>query len=287
MNTDLTLIPPSAELVRQSTDVAGLCKEIVLRTAIEIDRRKYVRVEGWQSIAVAHGCVPSARDVERVEGGYRSVGELRRMSDGQVIATAEGFVGEDEATWFGGVTLAWDKVLRKKVEKTLPKRADYAIRAMCQTRAVSRVCRTAFAHVVVLMDAGLSTTPAEEVPAGGFQDDIAHEKAPDKPIGTPVTPIPPQKQVQEAEIHPDLDEATPPDAEAYQVPQTGWRSHPVPKFIKRYYPGTLGQMEEKDILWWAGSYVPKEYRGAISPADIEFRKVLDQAKAELGQSDPF
>lgn len=159
---ELTIIPKddAVVLTRRSSDVAGLCKEIVLKTSLAIQGRKYVRVEGWQSIATAHGCVAGCRDVERIQGGFRAIGELRRMSDSSIIATAEGFVGEDEPTWFGGQT---------SNGKTLPKRPDYAIRAMCQTRAISRVCRSAFAHVVVLMDAGLSTTPAEEVPDGGFE----------------------------------------------------------------------------------------------------------------------
>ena len=54
------------------------------------------------------------------------------------------------------------------------KRPLYARRAMAQTRAISRACRSAFAHVVVAMNAGFgtnhSTTPAEEVPADGFDD---------------------------------------------------------------------------------------------------------------------
>ncbi len=79
------------------------------------------------------------------------------MSDGALIATAEGFVGADEPTWFGGV------IQTREGPKTLPKRADYAIRAMTQTRAISRACRSAFAHVVVMMNAGLQTTPAEEM----------------------------------------------------------------------------------------------------------------------------
>jgi hypothetical protein len=41
---------------------------------------------------------------------------------------------------------------------------------MVQTRAISRACRSAFAHIVVLIDSKLSTTPAEEVPHGGFED---------------------------------------------------------------------------------------------------------------------
>lgn len=158
---ELTVIPKedAVVLTRRASDVAGLCKEIVLKTSLSIQGRKYVRVEGWQSIATAHGCVAGCRDVEKVQGGFRAIGELRR-SDGAVIATAEGFVGEDEPTWFGGISPSG---------KTLPKRPDYAIRAMCQTRAISRVCRSAFAHVVVLMDANLSTTPAEEVPDEGFE----------------------------------------------------------------------------------------------------------------------
>jgi len=136
--------------IRQATDVAGACREIVKATAQRIGNKDYVRVEGWQSIAVAHGCVASARDVEKVEGGVRCIGEVRRMDTGSVIATAEGFVGDDEPTWAS--------------------RPTYAKRAMCQTRAISRACRSAFAHVVVLIDRNLSTTPAEEVPHGGFED---------------------------------------------------------------------------------------------------------------------
>lgn len=165
MNAIVPAQSSNADLYRTSTDAAGLCGEIVKRTAKNIQGRKYVCVEGWQAIAVAHGCTASARDVERIDGGVRAVGEIRRMSDGAVIAEAEGFVGEDEATWFGGETTdRWGKT------KALPKRPDYAIRAMAQTRAISRACRSAFAHVVVMIDGNLSTTPFEEVPDGGFDN---------------------------------------------------------------------------------------------------------------------
>jgi hypothetical protein len=157
----LTVIDNHAnvEAYRASTNAAEMCKEIVVATSSTIQGRRFVSVEGWQALAVAHGCVLSARDVERVEGGVRAIGEVRRMTDGQIIATGEGFVGEDEPTWYGG---------DNGRGRTLPKRADYAIRAMAQTRAMSRAGRTAFAHVVVMMKAGLATTPAEEVPFEGF-----------------------------------------------------------------------------------------------------------------------
>ena len=179
MNTALEIVKPesttltkqeetTATLMRRATDVAGVCKQIVLKTAIAIQGRKYVRVEGWQAIATAHGCIASAKDVEKVDGGWKAIGELRRMSDGIVLANAEGFVGVDET-------------------KTWAQRPEYACRAMAQTRAISRVCRSAFAHVVVLMDAGLSTTPAEEVPDSGFTYE-AHSERPEsqKPAPTPV-----------------------------------------------------------------------------------------------------
>lgn len=158
------LVPVSSnvEAYRASTDAAAICRDIVISTATNIQGRKYVCVEGWQAIAIAHGCAAGARDVEKVEGGIRAIGEVRRMSDGGLIATAEGFVGEDEPTWYGGQNRG----------RTLPKRADYAIRAMAQTRAISRACRSAFAHVVVMMNAGLATTPAEEVPFDGFDNGV-------------------------------------------------------------------------------------------------------------------
>ncbi len=155
-------------LMRRATDVAGICREIVLKTACEIQGRKFVRVEGWESIATAHGCFAGAEDADRVydtQGnhiGYKAKGVLRN-SRGEVIATGEGYVGFDEKD--------------RKGNPTWKNRAEYAGKAMAQTRAISRTCRGVFAHVVVLIDAGLSTTPAEEVPDGGFDDNARASRA--------------------------------------------------------------------------------------------------------------
>ena len=143
---DLTIIPDSNNPVaniKRSTDVAGACKEIVSRTSIKIQNKKYVPVEGWMAIATAHGCNLSATDVKQVEGGISARGIVRRISDGITLGEAEGFVGDDEKTWSN--------------------RPLFARRAMAQTRAMSRAARSVFAHVVVLMDCGLETTPAEEM----------------------------------------------------------------------------------------------------------------------------
>ncbi len=140
------------ETMKHAGEVANACKQIVVATAQTIQGHRYVRVEGWQAIAIAHGCVASSLDVERTDSGYRAIGEIRRRDTGTVIATAEGFVGDDESMW--------------------AKRPEFARRAMAQTRAISRVCRSAFAHIVVMLNAGLESTPAEEMEAA-----VAYEPA--------------------------------------------------------------------------------------------------------------
>jgi len=178
--TELAKIENPAELMRQATDVASVCKQIVTKTALDIQGRKYVRIEGWASIAATYGCLLSAKDVKRIDGGTSAIGEVRRMSDGALLSTAEGFVGDDEPVWSGG------EVERNGSIKKYEARPDYAKRAMAQTRAMSRAARSAFAFVVTLMDAGLETTPAEEVPHGGFQDaSTASPEARQAPKSTP------------------------------------------------------------------------------------------------------
>jgi hypothetical protein len=122
---------------------------------MDLQGKKYVRVEGWASIAAVYGCTPSIREVVEEERGIRAIADLR-THDGRTIATAEGFCGLDEPRWSN--------------------QPLYARRGMAQTRAVSRVCRTAFAFVVTLIDGGLETTPAEEMPTANPE--------PIKPIAT-------------------------------------------------------------------------------------------------------
>ena len=246
--------------MRQATDVAGVCKAIVSKTAMNIGGRQYVRSEGWLAIATAHGCIASARSVERIETGFRAIGELRRVTDGVVIATAEGFVGDDETMW--------------------AKRPEYARRAMCSTRAVSRVCRTAFAHVVVLMDAGLQTTPAEEVPEGGFDD---HRQEPQREPAAPTARTVVQNAVR------NVTPAPAPISVPRDTVPTGddsWRDVAIPVFMskgknERYAGKTLGDMADRDLQWWAQNYEPKPWKGEISQRDIDLKAALMAGLATL------
>jgi hypothetical protein len=144
----------------QSNKVAELCKAIVEATAIRLQGKNYIPIEGWQSIAAAWGCTPSTEEPQRTDDGYRVKAILKRDSDGAILSTAYGFVGDDEALW--------------------AKRSRHANEGMAQTRAMSRVCANKFRFIPVLMKiADLATTPFEEIP--GVDDHPSHSRNPEPP----------------------------------------------------------------------------------------------------------
>jgi hypothetical protein len=257
--------PNAAELMRQATDVAGVSREIVLKTACNIKGRKYVKIEGWQAIAVAHGCILSARDVEKVDTGIRAIGEVRRIDSGVVIATAEGFVGFSEATWGN--------------------REEYAQRAMAQTRAMSRAARSAFAHVVVMIDSNLSTTPFEEVPEEGYSHAL--------PAKNPI-----HSDSQDAES-PKTKEAKSKAADPLNNKYLNgkWKDV-VCCFGKKGGPlrgKLLGTLPRKDLAYLRDNYKATPWNGVISPESIELEEALkayaierqiEKDRAEVVQEEP-
>lgn len=182
--SDLGLVPVEQprELMVRGQGVASACREIVMRCSVHFAGRRYIQAEGWQALASLSGLTPRIETVEELEtGDVRALCSLVRIADGEVMARAEGFVGTDEPVWFGGtVTDKWGKT------KTLPKRSKFAIRAMAQTRATSRACRTALAWLVPLVDSSLATTPAEEMPweqeqSSGSNPEVEERQAEDFP----------------------------------------------------------------------------------------------------------
>jgi hypothetical protein len=133
-----------AEVVARGNNTAKACKAIILQNTMQLQGKRWVKAEGWQALAAACGYSPRIDVVEELANGdIRAMCSLIRLSDGEVVASAEGYIGTDESTW-----------------KSRPR---YAKRAMAQTRATSRACRSALAWIIPLLDAGLETTPAEEV----------------------------------------------------------------------------------------------------------------------------
>jgi hypothetical protein len=264
MNNEITLKQPNAaELMRQATDVAGVCRAIVMQTACSIKGKKYVKIEGWQAISVANGCVLSARDVETLPTGIRAIGELRRIDSGVVIATAEGFVGNDENTWSG--------------------RDEYAKRAMAQTRAMSRAARSAFAHIVIMIDGNLSTTPAEEVPHEGFTNE--------RPT------LPPKTLIQNESVC-----ASPKTIAAYAKASDPLQN----KFLDGKWKDVvlhfgknkgkkLGELETRSLSWYRDEWKPKPYNGIVAAVDLDLEEAFkayaierqaEKDRAEVVQVDP-
>jgi len=244
MSTEIVTANEAALQMQRTNDVANVCRDIVTKTAVNIQGKKYVQVEGWQSIATAHGCVAGSEAPHYIndspDKGYQAKGYITHIATGNVISTAYGFVGDDEVTWAN--------------------RPAYAKRAMAQTRAISRACRSAFAHVVVLMEEGLEVTPAEEVPAEGFKDNKKYNPT-------------------SAKQHTR-------DIVAANAGSGHWSAHVIP--FGKNNGKTLGELSPNSIKWYFKEYQPKEYpegSGKFSDGDLALRKALDEWGIESGMGE--
>ncbi len=135
--TAATLVQGATEMAKQLAGVIEQC-----RLYNHIQGRRFVRVEGWTTLAAMMGV--TAREVgiaEQEDGSFEATVELVRHKDGQVISRASALCGADEPTWAG--------------------RPKYARRSMASTRATGKACRLAFSWVMSL--AGYEATPAEEM----------------------------------------------------------------------------------------------------------------------------
>lgn len=116
---------------------------------------------------------------------------------------------------------------------------------------------------------------------GLFQDDDDAQLATHGPVHQPAktelkqpAKTVPVATAQGVEERPDVDDAS-------------WREVTVPPFIKKYAGATLGQMADKDLIWWADNYEPKPFKGVIQQKDLDFKEALEAAKAELSSDVPY
>lgn len=131
-------------LVASATRAAQCLADVIehQKLSVNIHGRRYVRVEGWTTLASMMGVVPRERSCERLEdGGYVATVELVKLASGQVLTAASAECGMDEPTWAA--------------------RPHYARRSMAITRATGKAARIAFSWVMAL--AGYEATPFEEM----------------------------------------------------------------------------------------------------------------------------
>ena len=139
-----------AALMAGASEMAGELARMIEAQRLwdPINGKKYVKVEGWTTLAVMMGVVPREVSTTENDGIYTAVVELVRMSDSACISRASAECGaSDELDRYG-----------KPVWSSRPR---YARRSMAQTRATGKACRLAFSWVMSL--AGYEVTPAEEM----------------------------------------------------------------------------------------------------------------------------
>lgn len=127
---------------RMATPLAKLIEDKKL--FVWVRDKKHVYCEGWTTLAAMCGMTPHEVETTEKDGVYVSVFELRRIVDGRTIGRASAECGASDEEWGS--------------------RQHYARRSMAQTRATSKVCRLVLSWIMVL--AGYSATPAEEMPRG-------------------------------------------------------------------------------------------------------------------------
>ena len=154
-------------VVGNATKLANALADVVKERKLysNIRNKKYVRVEGWNTLGAMLGVLPKERDVEKIENGYRAYVDIVRTSDGKVIGGASSICTRDEKRW---------------------KDADpYAIRSMAVTRATGKAFRLGFSWIMKL--AGYEPTPAEEM-------DFVEGEYEEQPTGNGNPPPPPPQQ---------------------------------------------------------------------------------------------
>ncbi len=155
--TELTTASPlsldkSPELVvKQAHQAAKQLSNIVEQTKsyITINGKKHLFFEAWQTIGAFHGVTADiewSRPLRDSDGkllGFEARAFVHNPSTGVVLTHAEAECRYQEKNWSG--------------------RDQYALRSMCQTRAMAKALRNVLAWQVVL--AGYKPTPAEEMEA--------------------------------------------------------------------------------------------------------------------------
>ena len=133
-----------AAMVKNATEMANALADVIEQQKLYtlISGKKYVRVEGWQTLGVMLGILPREKEVVENDGEFTAQVDLIRAGDGRVVGGASSICGTSEKMWAG--------------------RERYARRSMAVTRATGKAFRLAFSWIMTL--AGYEPTPAEEMP---------------------------------------------------------------------------------------------------------------------------
>lgn len=250
-STELTVKPENNQpalivgenSVEVATKVANALKDVVEKQQLYsmITGKKYVKVEGWNTLGALMGVFPEVVSVEKLpartvklfqiqqtkgkknyqtgqwenytvltllnpafydqsdpkmkkvgevdfqEIAYKAIVMLKRAGDGQKVSQAEAFCSN--------------------LEESKMKNDEYAINSMAQTRATGKAFRIAFSWIMAM--AGYEATPAEEMPADGFESHPEPTQPASRPAQTYANDEPRYEPVRETENYKQYSTPTP------------------------------------------------------------------------------
>lgn len=144
-DTPAALTPAgSLQLMR---DAAAAFREINAAVSLYVTVQggaKHLTIEGYQAVGLLIGITAAVTHTEREGDGWKATAQVRRLSDGMVVGSADALCSKQERRW--------------------SRSDDYAICSMASTRAQSRALRGVVAPIVKLADPSIETTAAEEMP---------------------------------------------------------------------------------------------------------------------------
>ncbi len=164
-------------LISEASAIATILKDLIERQnlVMTISGKKYVRFEGWQTLAAMLGLAVKEIDTIQTDDiTFVARVQVIRSGDGAIIGQASGECGED-----------WEK------------KPAFARRSMAQTRAAGKALRLNLAWIISI--AGYEPTPAEEMEAIAIPAEKPEQRRPHPSEGGRKI-SPQQKKLLEARI---------------------------------------------------------------------------------------
>ena len=148
-----TLAPTAMEFeasLAEASAKARVMKQIISENnlAVKIGGGEHIKVEGWITLATAYGCTAQIVWSRKIEGyiqAYEAKAEVLKQTPNGVVV-----IGSAEAECGTRGDGRWEN-----------ESAEYTVRSMAQTRAISKAIASVLRWVVVL--AGYSGTPYDEM----------------------------------------------------------------------------------------------------------------------------
>lgn len=130
------------QIIEAAASTSKLLVDVIEKAKLYsmIQQKKYVRVEGWETLGALLLCSSEIVKSEEYKNGYRAEAIIKNQ-DGKIISNGIGICLRSEKNWSS--------------------RDDFAICSMAQTRAIGKAYRLGFAWIMSL--AGYEVCPAEEM----------------------------------------------------------------------------------------------------------------------------